>query len=442
MENRQFDTGMCEETHSKRVIVDALRGVKGFLGHPVYTVKRGVVERQMFDGAITVDGCLRLTGAVVRGVSLFDAFRFPVPAFSSETFDGFRALFLSFLESASVLKARTGSLPRLFLNGVFVDSANGAFSYLPQELSEFLSAYVSEREKKTIMYVVGRREDTGPPCGPAAACTDERSDREIAFAESCARLVYCYFAGGGGAPSSAVYFLADRVPGFPLHLADLVWDSMHGKAVGLEPLRRACVPAPVGSADVPADGAFAKVPFRRRKGYLDLKHALGTFLTSKWKLILFLLLVGGVLAYLLADLAGSKSPADYASGLDPRGVVELYYGAMNRLDLDAIQSLFSRRAGRKVMNDLSALYVMSKLGQVYGGRYGTVDGSGSSSILSIEDLRIEEVSDGEKPAFHARYKKTINTGEKKTEVLIDETVTLGRVKDRWSILSVESRIAE
>jgi hypothetical protein len=433
---------MCEQTHSKRVIVDALGGVKRFLGLPVYTVKRGFVERQTFDGAITVDGSLRLTGAVVRGVSLFDAFRLTVPSFSAETFDGFRALFLPFLESASVLGARTGSLPRLFVNGVFVDSESGSFSYLPQGLSEFLSAYVPGREKKAIVYVAGRREDPGPPRGPAVSASAERSNREIAFAESCARLVYCSFAGGAEAPGSPVYFLPDRVPGFPVPLADLVWDSMHGKPVGLETLRRACAPGSIRPAGVPAGGALAKVPFRRRKGYLDLKHALRTLFTSKWKLILLILLVGAALVYLIADFVGSKSPAGYASDLDPRGVVELYYGAVKQLDLDAVQSFFYRSAGRKVMNDLSALYVMSKLGQVYGGRYGAVDGGGPSSVLSIEDLRIEQVSDGEKPAFRASYKKMINTGEKKTEVLIDETVSLGRVKDRWSILSVESRIAE
>jgi hypothetical protein len=442
MENCQFDTGVCEGTHSKRIVVDALGGVKGFLGLPVYTVKRGVVELQAFDGAIAVDGCLRLTGAVVRGISLYDAFRLPVPAFSSETFDGFRALFLPFLGSASVLKAQVGSLPRLFLNGVYVDPENGTFSYLPEDLSEFLSAYAPVDERNTILYVVGRREDTGPRRGPDAASPGGRSDGESAFAESCARLVYCSFAGGGEAPGPPVYFIADRVPGFPSPLAGLVWDTMHGKTAGLETLSRACAPAPVVSAASPSGEAFEKVPLRKRKGYLDLMHSLGNLLTSKWKLILLTLLFGGALVYLLADIAGRKSPADRTSGLDPRGVVELYYTAMNQLDLDTLQSLFSRRAGHGVMNDLSALYVMSKLNQVYGGRYGAAGGGGLSSVFSIGDLRIDQISDGEKPAFHARYKKRINTGEKKTEVLIDETLFLGRVKDRWSILSVESRVAE
>jgi hypothetical protein len=328
------------------------------------------------------------------------------------------------------------------MNGVYVDAESGAITYLSQNLSEFLSAYLSEEERKTILFIAGRRGDRGPSSGTVSVLPGDRSGGESVFAESCARFIYYFFTGEKGGLDSPVYFLADRVPGFPSPLSDLVWDAMHGKPAALEALLRTCGLPPLEPAACPEGKAFVKVPLRKRKGYLDLRHALGALLTSKWKLILLILLIGGVLAYVFVDFGAKKGSTNYTSGLAPRGVIELYYTAMNRLDLDVLQSLFFRRAGREVLNEMSTLYVMSKLSQIYGGRYRPAEGGEPSSILSVEDLHIEQVSDGEKPVFHARYKKMINTGEKRTEYLINEIVSLGRVKDRWTILSVQSRTVE
>jgi hypothetical protein len=442
MENRQFNTGVCEETHSKRVIVSALTGVKDFLGLPVFTVRNGSVERQAFDGAITVGGCLCLTGAVVEGVSLIRACALPVSGFSSETFSGFLLLLRPFLESAIVLRNQTGFLPRLFMNGIYFEAGSGAFTYLPKNLAEFLSAHLSDEERKTVFFVAGYRESQGSPQGSAPVLPGERFPGENAFAESCARFIYLFFNGGGEGLGSPVYFLADRLPGFPSPLADLVWDAMHGRPVGLESLLQNLELPPSESASVSRGKPFGKVPLRKRKGYLSLRHALGIFFSSKWKLVVFILLLGGLLAYVLLDFAGKKGARDYSSGLAPRGVVELYYTAMNRLDLDVVQSLFYRRAGREAVNELSTLYVMSRLGQVYGGRYRAAEGGETPSILSVEVLEIEQLSDGDRPVFHARYKKMINTGDKKTEYLIDETLSIGKIKDRWYIVDAERRIVE
>jgi hypothetical protein len=432
MENRQFKTGVCEQTHSKRVIVNALTGVKEFLGLPVFTVRGGTVERHAFDGAITVDGCLCLTGAVVEGVSLIDACAPP----------GLRSLFRSFVESAVVLRNRTGSLPRLFLNGIYADVEAGAFTYLPQSLAEFLSAYLSEEKRKSVFFVAGGREKGVSARRPVSAPPVERFPGENVFGESCARLIYLLYTGGGEGRDSPVYFLADRVPGFPSPLADLVWNAMHRKPLGLESLLQTLELPPFESAAISTAKPSGKVPLHKRKGYLNLKHALGFFFSSRLKLIILIVLLGGVLAYVLFDIAGKKGARDHLPELAPRGVVELYYSAMDRLDLDVVQSLLYRRAGREVVNEMSTLYVMSRLGQVYGRQYGDAETGGPPSILSVQVLEIEQISDGVAPVFHARYKKTINTGEKKTEYLIDETLSIGRIRDRWYIVDAESRIVE
>jgi hypothetical protein len=442
MENRHFNTGVCENTHSKRVIVNALTGVKAFFGLPVYTVRGGTVERRSFDGAMTVEWCLCLTGAVVEGVSLLDACALSGSGFSCDTSGGFRSLFRSFVESAISVRNETGSLPRMFLNGIYSDVETGVFTYLPQGLAEFLFTYLSEEKRKSIFFVVGGRVKGGAARRSVPNPPVERFPGENVFSESCARFIYLHLADGGAGPDSPVYFLADRVPGFPFVLAELVWNAMRGKTYSLESLLESIELPPSESAAISSRKHSGKVPLHKRKGYLDFIHLLKHFFSSSLKLVILIVLLSGVLAYVVLDIAGKKGPRDNIPELAPRGVVELYYSAMNDLDLDVVQSLFYRRAGRKVVNELSTLYVMSRLGQVYNKQYEDAETGGSSSILSIQVLEIEQVSDGYAPVFHTRYKKTINTGDKRTEYLIEETLSIGRIRNRWYIVEDQSRIAE
>jgi hypothetical protein len=453
MENRKFNTGVCEKTHSKRVLVNAISGVKDFLGLPVFTVKGGTVERQSFSGANTVDGCLCLTGAVVEGSSLFDACAgwsargrpegFPAPAgFSFENGRGFLSLLRSLVESAIVLRDNAGSLPRLFLNGIYFDADAGTFVYLPPKLAEYLSTYLSEEKRRSVYFVAGGPDPGGPRRNHGSAPTDERVHGASGFARSCVLLLYLFFNRGGEGQDSPVYYLAERIQDFPAGLADLVWNVMHRKSVSLEALVEALGLSLLDRAVPSSVKPPKKVPLRKRRGYLGLGHSLGAFFSSRFKLIILIVILGGVLAYVLLDFAGKRGKPDYSAGLAPPGVVELYYSAMNRLDLDVIQSLFYRRAGREVVNEMSTLFVMSKLGQLYGGQYGVSEGGGPPSILSIQDLGFEQVSGGDTRVFHAHYKKTINTGEKKTEYLIDETLSLRKIGDRWYIVNVESKLVE
>jgi hypothetical protein len=460
MKNSQFNTGICEETHSKRVIVNALAGAKKHLGLAVLAVKGRTLQRQAFDGAVTVDGCLCLTGAEVGGFPLLDAGpRTSVggdrartlvstagPERPRETSIDFFSLLRAFLESAAVVRNLTGSLPRLFLNGVYAYArdavdAGVSFTYLPPELAEFLASYLPEEKRRAVFWVAGGGFG-GNTSRPGAVSSSERFPGERAFALSCARFVYRSFSGGAEPDASPVYHLGDRAPGFPLPLADIVWKAMHDRPVDLESFTRAFDLSQRTSPPSSAAGSPGRVPLLKRRGFIRARHSLGVLFASKWKLILLLLLAGGVIAYLLVDLTTGNGARDGVSNLDPRGVTELYYSAMTRLDLDVVQSLLHRKAGRRTMNELSTLYVMSKLGQVYGGRYADSAKAAPFSILSIRDMEMEQVAYGQAPVFRVRYKKTINGGDKKSEYLIEDALYLERIGDRWYIVKVESATLE
>jgi hypothetical protein len=454
MKNHLFNTGICEATHSKRVIVNAFAGAKDFLGLAVLTVRGETLFRQVFDGAVTVDGCLCLTGADVGGVSLVEAYAGAQigeePVRTRVLFEGkgpsdqvsvdFMTLFRSFVEAAIVVRNETGSLPRLFINGIFFDVEDGSFTYLPPALADYLSSYLSEGKRRSVFFVAGGRAAERPSRRAASALADERFPGECAFARSCARFAYRFFAGEGESDESPVYFLGDRAPGFPRPLADLVWDAMRDERVDLESFRKALELSKQRLGTVTAGKPSGRVPLGKRGRFISLKHSVGRLFSSKWRLALLIFVLGGVMAYVFFDFTPGKGTQDRVSDLSPRSMVELYYSAMNRLDLDLVQSLLRRRAGRKAMNELSTLYVMAKLGQVYGGKYQAAGGTGLSDILSIQDLDIVQVADDVAPVFRARYKKTINTGDKKSEYLMGDTLLLQKLRDRWYIVNVESTI--
>ena len=437
-----FNTDICEPACSKRVFAGVLAGLKERLAEPVIKVAGKTLSSHRFTGVMNMDGCLFLAGVGVKGDSLLDSCHpdFPRRNSVAETGD-FLSLLRLLAAAAFVYKDFTGFFPRLLVNGCYVDRRDGSVLFFPQPLSEFLCTHLAEERKKVVYFVSGgaRREKIG-------------NDAE--FALSMARLTYLFFTGGRDLNGSPVYYLGECAPGMPKQMSDFVWAAMRGRKADLNAL--------CGLLES-VDGGHhppAKVSFGKRHGFLEFKRSLGRFFVSRIKLLIGGIVLCGIVVYIITDLVQKGRSRDYNAGMGPRQVVEFYYTAMDRLDVEAVESLFYKKSGRGVVRELSTMYVMSRFDELYGRRPGNVGvaspgasevsgagavdsegpSPGGSAFLEIDDLKLEPYEDGGKPAFRARYKKVVNSSEKKAEYRIDEVLFLVSINGRWYIAKISQNV--
>ena len=405
-----FNTDICEPACSKLVFAGVLAGLKERLAEPAIKVAGKTLSSHRFTGVMNRDGCLFLAGVEVEGVSLLDS------CLLGETGD-FLSLLRLLAAAAFVYKDFSGFFPRLLVNGCYVDRRAGSVLFFPRPLSEFLCTHLAEERKKVVYFVSGgaRRKKIG-------------NDAE--FALSMARLTYLFFTGGRDMNGSPVYYLGECAPGMPKQISDFVWAAMRGRKADLNDLHGLLISVDAGHRPP------AKVSFGKRHGFLDFKRSLGRFFVSRMKLLIGGIVLCGIVVYIATDLVQKSRSRDYNAGMSPRQVVEFYYTAMDRLDVEAVESLFYKKSGRGVVRELSTMYVMSRFDELYGRRTGSV----GSAFLEIDDLKLEPYENGGKPAFRARYKKVVNSSAKKAEYRIDEVLFLVSINGRWYIAKISQNV--
>jgi hypothetical protein len=154
-----------------------------------------------------------------------------------------------------------------------------------------------------------------------------------------------------------------------------------------------------------------------------------TFLSRRWKLIAVVSAVFLALFYLISDALFQKSSD--LTGLGPQEIVSTYYRAIDRLDLQLIDELFYRGAGKSLRRDLASLYVLQKVGTAYGRHSSSPEED--AEILQIENLTVIQQSDGDNPVFRATYRRVLHPDETTSIEQIEETIYLHKKDDRWYI---------
>ncbi len=107
------------------------------------------------------------------------------------------------------------------------------------------------------------------------------------------------------------------------------------------------------------------------------------------------------------------------AGLPPEEVVSLYYDSYNRMDVESMQDCVTRSAGRKDINEISGIFVISKVRKGYEGDSGIInaekwiaegkkDLTGGENIFGLTDIRIKKISGN---SFTAEYTKWITRYE-------------------------------
>jgi len=107
------------------------------------------------------------------------------------------------------------------------------------------------------------------------------------------------------------------------------------------------------------------------------------------------------------------------AGLSPEEVVRLYYDSYNRMDVESMQDCVTRSAGKKDINEISGIFVISKVRKGYEGDSGIINAdkwiaegkkelTGGENIFGLTDIRIKKISGD---SFTAEYTKWITRYE-------------------------------
>jgi hypothetical protein len=148
-------------------------------------------------------------------------------------------------------------------------------------------------------------------------------------------------------------------------------------------------------------------------------------------------------------MISGRHKTELPPGLTPRQVVDLYYKAVDELDLDLIDSLFYKHAGKKIKDELSTLYVMLRMEQAFGQKLVTPDENINSNsvpqrskVYGIRNLHIESRGTSENPVFFATYTRVLSTEGKLYKSSIEETIYLQYINDRWYITKSERKVTD
>ncbi len=469
-----YNTGICERIHSKRTLISAISDLKKLLNEKVYIFREEGLKQATFSDSVNHAGCIYLKGLEIQGRSLYDYYMEYTPEryFSQKT-RRFMTFIERILKTSEVLREVTGTYPYLMLNSVHITSDGGEVTYLPPSIVDFINKHHTAEVQKLLYYCttlkkaasVKRRDRITEPSSITT------SMQSFDFARAVARLLYLFLSKGGNqakygvrrsSPESGaalvntglpVFYLREFVDDIPVQLSDAVWNLMHDRGVyrGSEQEALADFREIIGKSKTPEKSGEVrqKIPLSRRSSFILIRSRVLTFIAGTWKYILIAVVVALLLLYLLSDLFIGREKHDYLKGLSPRQVVELYYSAVNNLDLDAVDAVFYRRAGKDIRNELATLVVMMRMEQAFGRRLIQPEQLNNMeylpedyTVFGIDGLSIKHIVDGEETVFFATYRRVISSEGTVHEYPVEETIYLKKIDDYWYITKSVRNVKE
>jgi hypothetical protein len=444
-----YSTGICEKYYSKRTLVSVISNLKDYLPDEIHTITKDGVQTSRFRDIINQDGCIFLKGPVIPGISLHDIYRdYTQICFSSDETKRFLNLIVLFIETVKKYSLQTGSFPQILLNGILIDKGGTKVTLLPPSIIDYLNKYQSTETQRLLFFSTGGKKN---PIKTRQNVDAGIETDQTEFTLSLARLIYLFFTKPKPSPDTEkqssfthtdngempIFYLRSCVDDIPKELADTIWALMHGRIIKLQELTKIIQ---MSIHSVKTGLVTGKIPFLKRRGVIFFQHRLSVFLSHRWRYIPIVLILLGVVSYLLSDALRSRTRIDYTLGLSAVQVVELYYSSINNLNLDAIDSLFFKRSGKKIKNELSTVYVMMKMEQAFGKQLVSPDTVPDTtisldyySVYGIKDLVFEQISNGDDPVFIARYMRVISSADSINEYVTEEKLYLKKIKDRWYI---------
>jgi len=428
-------TGICEPSFSKRTIVTALAQLKSAVGKKGYMISGPRVSPYTFDEVINLNGCVYLRGPEARGKTLYDLYREfkPDSSFYGTCRDILKILH-TIMKAAEVVQRHTGYYPPLLLNAIYYDDISGSITFLPFSVIDSINRYHGE-ELQSILYNCCPATEIPNAAVFKSFSMEEKYATEQAFIWGMARMIYLFFTAGTSLQNGTPYiYLQNFIPDIPRPLADSVWNILrNGKNNGLkETIEKSIV-------STQASRVENRIPLFKRAKMTFFLFKTRNLLVHRWKLIMIILICAGIGFYLISDIISKRKRPDFTAGLTPREVVELYYKATEDLNLDVVDSLFYKKAGKKIKDELSTLYVMLRMEQAFGkklvkpGEENNSKISRGYKVFGIKDLKIETAGAPGNPVFFATYTRVLSSEDALYESKIEETIYLQKINDRWYI---------
>jgi hypothetical protein len=422
-----FPTGICENTFSKRTLISVITGLKNLETKDIYiiTPSQKSVVQVTFSEAVNYRGCIVLKGFEKKGISLYEVVQDYKPeTLNSDSTRELLEVVREIISAALLLHDKMGIYPHLILNGVFIDKNERTITFLPGQITDFLNKYQNIDIQKTLYYCYSVKDKSF-------------HSGEFEFTRAVAKFLYLCFSKDHDIINEPIFDAGNFMPDISRQFSNALWDLMHNKPIELRSLQSIITE----SLKSGKDSAVTKVPLLRSRTFISFKSALLSFFARRKKLVVVSIILAAIATYLVFDFLQKSRKIDYTAGLNPQQVIELYYQAVDNLDLELLDSIFYKRAGKQIKDELSTLYIMTKLEQVYNRQLidpeDTLHKTDVPRIYGIKDLHIQQISDDENPVFIARYSKYVRTENEDNEYAVKETLYLKNYNDRWYIVRSE-----
>ena len=289
----------------------------------------------------------------------------------------------------------------LFLSSIFYDKETKTFTILPDKLSKILSGYMPHNEQNINSFcIVNLLKDS--------------IENENELAKSIIYFIYLYFlkASNKKIQRSIIYDIRTFIKGIPDDIAKKIWRVLKGK----ENINLFDIKELLKNYKSLELSKSQHIPILRNESFINFIHKLSYMLLYKWKLILVIAVIAGIFLYTLADLIYKNRLSDITKDKTDYEVVELYIKSLKELDIEALDSLLYKRAGKDIIKEVSSIFVVKKMTEIYGLEWlnptesNLKNLSENEKVYGIKDVKINEISNHTEPEFLVSYTKIF--GEK------------------------------
>jgi len=456
-------TAICENIHSKRTIAEALSHLKRALSEKGYRVTSSTVISETFSDVVYHNGCVSLKGREIKGSTLYDMYKNFTPG---TTFSSFGTIFLTvikrIIETSVLVNLKTGSYPPLLLNSIVLNDNGIEVTYLPFLIIDFVNRHCTAELQKLLHFCCLYTEKIRSLQNISLKNSTTGGSyfvTEAEFASSLAKLIYLFLSKKKKTfenkeqpqpvpdiPEEPFLYPGSFFKDMPEKLSDAVWSLLHGQIIELSTLKEIIDTCFTHEQPISTP---QRIPLFRRSASILFLYNIRNFFSKRWKPVLIVLICLGAAFYLISDYFSERNSIDYTRGLNPQQVVELYYKAVDNLHLDIIDSLFYKRKGKEIKNELSTLYVMMKMDQAFGQKLmkpDQIEGINNLPpdyrVFGIKNLYIKNIGTDEYPVFLARYTKVLSSEDKIYETKMEETIYLKKYKDHWYIIQSVRKITD
>jgi len=426
-----LQTGICESSYPKKFLMGIIISLKKILNEKAYIIKNNSIVELSFSDVINNNGCISLCGINIEGTSLYETYiNYETNSFFSNSTKKFLSIIQNMIKLSKLIKKKDGFYPSIFLNGIYIKE-DGSITFIPIKIVDVINNYYDLNTKKIMNYCINRKNN------------NLKLDEDD-FVLSLSKLIYLFFIKNENLKEEPIFNLRSFIEDIPSQFSDTIWNILHGKNINLQRFSSVIL----NSTHKKKLNCSYKIPLKKRKKIILFKYHLSNIISRRWKLILIILIGVLLIYFLLSDILKNRG-IDYTKGLNQQQVVELYLKAVDNLDIDVIDYIFYKKAGKDIKKELSTLYVITKISGAYGNKIIKPFELGSKKIslnngmvYGIKDIKIKKVSDNQKSIFLVNYKKIMSSGDKIEEYYVEEDIQLKKIKDHWYIIKSDRTIKE